>query len=82
MAIGRHTLYGWLHLRWPSKSVAANELENAREAIAGWKNLHGENSRDPMPEEMCLATVRHLIALRRFLTAAAAFLNLPLYLRS
>ena len=42
--------------------------------------MHGDNFRDPMPEEICLAIVRCLIALRRFLTAATAFLHPPLYL--
>ena len=39
------------------------------------------NSRSPIPEEICLAIVRRHIALRRFLTAAAAFLHPQLYLR-
>ena len=35
-----------------------------------------------MPEEICLAVVRRLVALRRPLTAAAAFLHPRLHLRS
>ena len=81
VALGRHALYGWLHLRCPSKSVAANKLENAREAIAGWKKLHGDDSRDPMPEEVYLAAVRRLLSRRRVLTAAAVYVHPQLYLR-
>ena len=81
VALGRHTLYGWLHLKCPSKSVLANGLENAREAIAGWKRIHGENSRDPVPEEVALAIARRLITGRRTLTAAAVYLHPQLYLR-
>ena len=80
-ALGRHTLYGWLHLECPSKSVAANSLENVREAVAGWRKIHGENSRDPIPEEVHLALVRQLIQLDKLLAAAALFLHPQLYLR-
>ena len=81
MALGRHALYGWLHLECPSKSIAANSLENAREAIAGWKKIHGENSPDPIPEEICLALVRQALASGRPLTASALFIHPQLYLR-
>ena len=81
VALGRHTLYGWLHLKCPSKSVLANNLENAREAIAGWKKIHGETSRDPVPEEIHLAIVRQLLSDRRVLTAAVVYLHPQLYLR-
>jgi integrase len=80
-AIGRHTLYGWLHLRCPTKSVEGNQLTNAREAISGWRKLHGDDSRDPLPEEIYLAAVRRLTSLRRPLSAAAVFCQAQLYLR-
>ena len=80
-AVGRHTLYGWLHLRCPTKSVEGNQLANAREAIAGWRKLHGDDSRDPLPEEMYFAAVRRLVSQRRPLVAAATFCQAQLYLR-
>ena len=81
VALGRHTLYGWLHLRCPSKSVPANHLDNAREAIAGWRKLHGDDSRDPLPEELVSALVRTMLSSRQVLTAAAVFLQPQFYLR-
>ena len=81
VALGRHTLYGWLHLRCPSKSVTAHQLDNARDALAGWCKLHGDDSRDPLPEEITLALVRTLLSSRQVLTAAAVFLQPQFYLR-
>ena len=80
-AIGRHTLYGWLHLRCPNKSVESNQLANAREAINGWRKLNGDDSRDPLPEEIYLSAAHRLVMTRKPLTAAATFCQAQLYLR-
>ena len=80
-AIGRHTLYGWLHLKCPTKSVEGNQLTNAREAITGWRKLHGDDSRDPLPEEIYFAAARRLVSQGRPMTAAAVFCQAQLYLR-
>ena len=78
-ALGRHAFYGWLHLRFPTKSVEGNLLMNAREALCGWRKLHGDDSRDPLPEEIYLAVVRRLITTRKVMSAV--FCQPQLYLR-
>lgn len=56
-------------------------MENAREALCGWRKLHGDDSRDPLPEEIYLAVVRRLITTRKVMSAAAVFCQPQLYLR-
>ena len=80
-ALGRHVLYGWLHLRAPVPSLPACKLENAHRALTGWRKIWGDAARDGFPEEFVFAIGAKLLDRKFFLAAAAVAVQFGLYLR-
>lgn len=49
-AIGRNTLYGWVHLRCDNQQKGLRQLSQCARSIKGWAKHVQETSKDPCPQ--------------------------------
>ena len=80
-ALGRASLYGWLHLECERPTIEANMLEGPRRALQGWSKLVMDRCRDPIPEELVALIAQHFVERDNPYLAAIVLLQTYLYAR-